>query len=186
MPSIAGHHGLICLGGPQSVNSIDNDPYLAQEIELISLAISRNYPLLGICLGSQLIAKHLGATVAKLDYSEIGWHTIKSVNEPTGKQRVFQWHQEAYDCPERASNLFLSENGQCAGFSFNANVLAVQFHPEMTVEKASVLKNDFGVPIEFENTFDDVINQQQLFYESAIMCDKLLTTFFSNLPLMAE
>src|SRR5579871_2132613 len=72
--TLAGHTGLIIMGGPQSAN--DADPGLTGEMRLIAEAVEKNIPVLGICLGAQLIAKALGARVYKNDRKEIGWAPV--------------------------------------------------------------------------------------------------------------
>ena len=75
-PRLDGYDGLVVLGGPMSVNDEDRLPHLVTEMKLIEAALSRNLPVMGICLGAQLIAKTLGAAVYPNQEKEIGWYDV--------------------------------------------------------------------------------------------------------------
>ncbi len=75
-PSLNGTQGLVILGGPMSVDQTDEYPYLLTEVRLIQQAIDHQIPVLGICLGAQLIAKALGANVKRNGEKEIGWYPV--------------------------------------------------------------------------------------------------------------
>lgn len=130
---------LIIMGGPQSAN--DDHPGLTAELRLIENTIAAAKPVLGICLGSQLIAKALGARVYKNAVSEIGWgavhFTAAAQNDPLfGKMpspsTFFHWHGETFDLPVGANWLAYSDHCKHQAFRFAANVYGVQFHPEIT------------------------------------------------------
>ena len=74
--SIRGAGGLVVMGGPQTVYQLDRDPYLREEIRLIEDALRENKPILGVCLGSQLLAAALGAKVYRNETREIGWYRV--------------------------------------------------------------------------------------------------------------
>jgi len=131
---------LVFMGGPMSVN--DPLPWIDAELQLIRSAADKKMPLLGHCLGGQLIAKALGASVAPMGYREIGWHDVQVCHnqythawhdalEPW--YRVFHWHGERFDLPAGASRVFRSELCDNQGF-FLQNILALQFHVEMTAD----------------------------------------------------
>jgi GMP synthase-like glutamine amidotransferase len=133
--------GLIIMGGPMSAN--DDLAYLSREADLIRDAVQRGIPILGVCLGSQLIAKALGAPVYGNHVKEIGWFEISptpdgaadpllsvlSVREP-----VFQWHGETFDLPPGAAWLARSEACRHQAFRVGSNVYGLQFHLEVTPE----------------------------------------------------
>ena len=109
LPEIKDAAGLIFLGGPMSVN--DGLPYLKQESDLIARAVERKQPILGICLGSQLIAQALGSRVYLNSKKEIGWFdihlTAAAPSDPlfagvNPSETVFHWHSEAFDLPPGA------------------------------------------------------------------------------------
>src|SRR5207302_270606 len=113
-PTLDGYHGLVVLGGPMSVNDSDRLPHLTTEMKLIEEAMKRNLPVLGICLGAQLIAKTLGARVYPNQEKEIGWYDVTTTEEAEsdlvfsqfqGIEKIFQWHGETFDIPHSASHL---------------------------------------------------------------------------------
>lgn len=140
-PAIGDYAGLIFLGGPMSAN--DPLPYLARERELIARAAGRGQPILGICLGSQLIARSLGAEVRRNGAKEIGWFDIHFTAAAAcdalfggirGPEKVFHWHGERWELPPGAELLASSE--ACANQAFRAgrNIYGLQFHLEVTPE----------------------------------------------------
>ncbi|MFQ5903231.1 MAG: gamma-glutamyl-gamma-aminobutyrate hydrolase family protein, partial [Candidatus Binatia bacterium] len=80
-PSLEGYHGLVVLGGPMNANQVDQYPHLATEMNLIEQAIGKGIPVLGVCLGAQLIAKALGAKVTENQEKEIGWYDVSPTEE---------------------------------------------------------------------------------------------------------
>jgi GMP synthase-like glutamine amidotransferase len=129
---------LIILGGPMSVNDEREFPWLVAEKVFIRQVIDRNRPVLGICLGSQLIASALGAGVRANRHKEIGWLPIEglTVNAPLTlpSTTVFQWHGDTFDLPVGA--ILLARSAACVhqAFLYKNNVLALQFHLESTPE----------------------------------------------------
>jgi len=132
---------LIILGGPISVNDADMFPFIDAEIDLLRLRISADRPTLGICLGAQLIASALGASVYPGNEKEIGWYNL-SLTE-AGEQSALRyldtrhcsmlhWHGETFDLPDGAVLLASSEKYLNQAFSYGKNILALQFHPEIT------------------------------------------------------
>ncbi len=124
---------LVILGGPMGVYEADKYPFLNWEIELIA----KNYrekPILGICLGAQLIAAALGSKVYPY-IKEIGWRRVRRVSDaPLPEEiEVFQWHRDTFDLPSDARLIYIGDEvrNQCfvAGKAF-----ALQFHVEMTLE----------------------------------------------------
>jgi GMP synthase (glutamine-hydrolysing) len=139
-PDPAGYNGLVILGGPMSVNDTSNHPHLKTEVDLIRRALDRKMPVLGICLGAQLIAKALGAQVRRNDETEIGWYDVQrtaaakddallSHLEPC--ERIFQWHSDAFDLPDDAVGLARSAGCENQAFRWGNNVYGFQFHLEV-------------------------------------------------------
>ena len=137
-PDAAAVDLLIVLGGPMSVNDEGEFPWLCAEKAFIRQVIDRNRPVLGICLGSQLIASALGAAVRANPQKEIGWLPIEGikVSAPLGipTTTVFHWHGDTFDLP--AGAILLARSVACAhqAFLYKENVLALQFHLETTPE----------------------------------------------------
>jgi len=131
--------GLILLGGPMSAN--DRDEYLRVELRLIEAAVAAGKPVLGVCLGAQLIAKALGARVYRNAVKEIGWFPLHFTEAGKGDplpgglsdpSTVLQWHGETFDLPSGAVHLAWSEGCRNQAFRYGSNVYAFQFHLETT------------------------------------------------------
>ena len=129
---------LVFMGGPMSVN--DDLLWISQELSLIQKANRIDMPVLGHCLGGQLIARALGGEVSKNPVKEIGWHHVQRIDNPVardwlgtlpGSFEVFHWHGETFSLPDGASSLLCSEYCQNQAFAIG-NTLALQCHVEMT------------------------------------------------------
>jgi GMP synthase-like glutamine amidotransferase len=139
LPQTDAYQALIFLGGPMSVN--DPLPYLRREEEFIRAAIHRGTPVLGVCLGSQLIASALGAAVRRNPVPEIGWFELEFTpaarHDPvfgglTAPETVFHWHGETFDLPPGAELLASSQLCRNQAFRLGATVYGLQFHLEAT------------------------------------------------------
>ena len=141
--SIEDSSGLVFMGGPMSVN--DALPWIEQELALIRMAQDRGLPVLGHCLGGQLISKALGGTITANPVKEIGWHPVRSAGTPAAddwlrdvpaEPTLFHWHGEVFSIPEGAE--LILENDNCAHQAFAmGNTLALQCHVEMTAPMVS-------------------------------------------------
>jgi GMP synthase-like glutamine amidotransferase len=140
-PEPAHYDGLIFMGGAMSVN--DGLPYLEKEARWIAQAVAAGRPVLGVCLGAQLIAKALGARVYPLPVKEIGWFEIELTGEGAAdplfagaaqRETVFQWHGETFDLPPGARWLASSPACRHQAFRIGASAYALQFHLEVTPE----------------------------------------------------
>ena len=138
--SIDGVRGLVFMGGPMSVN--DDLPWIAGSLALIRAAHERSVPVLGHCLGAQLIARALGGEVLPNVVSEIGWLPVGLVEDPRqpawcrslpARFDAFHWHRETFSLPDDAVPLFFSDHCKNQGFSIG-RTLAIQFHFEMLTE----------------------------------------------------
>jgi GMP synthase-like glutamine amidotransferase len=134
-------NALVIMGGPMNVDEIKKYPYLAKEVTLIQEMIKQKKPVLGICLGSQLIAKALGSKVYPNKTKEVGWHPIElSMNgimddlfkEVPNNTVVLHWHGDTFDLPKGATHLASTEKCQNQAFKYGENVYALQFHLEAT------------------------------------------------------
>jgi GMP synthase-like glutamine amidotransferase len=139
--TVADYKAVIILGGPMGAYEEQKYPYLYQVQELVRDAIERRIPILGICLGGQLIARALGATVKPNSIKEIGWYKIHLTE--AGKKAflfrdlpeefwAFQWHGDTFELPEGA--VLLAEGDTCTNqaFAYQECAWALQFHPEVT------------------------------------------------------
>ena len=139
-PSLNGYDGLVVLGGPMSVNDTGRLAHLTIEMKLIEAAMKKNLPVLGICLGAQLIAKTLGADVYANKEKEIGWYDVSPTdhaqNDPLlmifqTTEKIFQWHGETFDIPKSTRHLAFSSLCANQAFGYGNNVYGFQFHLEV-------------------------------------------------------
>lgn len=139
-PDITRYNGLMILGGPMNVDDDERHPHLAVEVQLIRQAIEQGIPVLGICLGAQLIAKALGAPVSANGAKEIGWYdvtlTADAKDDPlfstfAESEKIFQWHSDSFALPVDAVPLATSSTCLHQAFRYGTNVYGFQFHLEV-------------------------------------------------------
>ncbi len=134
---------LIVLGGPMGACEEDRYPFLTDELRLIESALRAGNPVLGICLGSQLMARAAGAGVYPGGTKEIGWYPLRLT--PEGRRdrlflglpeemEVFQWHGDTFDLPRGAALLATSELYPNQLVRLAPRAYAMQFHLEVTGE----------------------------------------------------
>jgi GMP synthase-like glutamine amidotransferase len=137
--SATAYSGLVFMGGPMSVN--DDLPWIAKVETLIRDAVAKDVPLLGHCLGGQLISKALGAVVSRNPVKEIGWGRVKVADNDIARSwfggiqdfEAFHWHGESFALPQGATHLL--SNKHCANQAYAIGKhLALQCHVEMTAE----------------------------------------------------
>jgi GMP synthase (glutamine-hydrolysing) len=135
--TLADHSGAVIFGGPMSVN--DPDGYIGTEIEWVRVPLREDKPFLGICLGAQMLARHLGAAVAghPEGKAEVGYYPLQVTAAgrslmPAWPEAVYQWHREGFDLPAGADLLAASEMFRTQAFRFGRAAYGVQFHAEVT------------------------------------------------------
>lgn len=140
IPDIKNYDGLIVLGGPMNVDEVESYPYLAKEVSAIENALKCDIPILGICLGSQLLAKALGSRVRKNKVKEIGWYDVAPtkagmkdplISKFKGTEKIFQWHGDTFEMPETAVLLASSRMCKNQAFRYGEHVYGFQFHLEV-------------------------------------------------------
>lgn len=140
MANMKRYEGLVVLGGPMGVYEGHTYPHLRDEIECIQAALDRDIPILGICLGSQLLAAALGAEVYPGKTKEIGWHEVSLT--ATGQadpilgrlgasETIFQWHGDTFDLPTGAVHLASSALYANQAFRYGSKAYGLQFHLEV-------------------------------------------------------
>lgn len=139
---LAGYDALVVLGGAQNVEDEPVLPYLTEEIDLIGDALDRGMPILGVCLGAQLLAAAVGADSVRIPRPEIGWYEVETL--PSAREdpvfsvlpksfSAYCWHSFAVDLPGEATAL--ARSAVCThAFRLGERSWGVQFHPEVTRE----------------------------------------------------
>lgn len=139
-PTLEKYNGLIILGGHMGVYEAEKYTHIKTELKLIEEALKKNIPILGICLGSQLLAHVLGAEVKKSEEKEIGWYDIKLTEEGCkdplfnhfkASEKMFQLHGDTFTVPKTAVHLASSELCQGQAFRYGEKVYGIQFHLEV-------------------------------------------------------
>lgn len=139
-PNVDRYRGLIVLGGPMNVGDHASRPHLATELRAIARMLELGRPVLGICLGAQLLAHALGAPVRRHVAPEIGWYPLQvteagradPVLAPLGASApVFQWHGQHFEIPGGAVHLARSDTCEQQAFRWGDNAYGFQFHLEM-------------------------------------------------------
>jgi len=148
-----GAGGLIVMGGPESVYQLDRYPYLRDEMRLIEGALHDNKPILGVCLGAQLLAAVLGAPVRRGEHREIGWYQVR-LTDAARNDRLMEglpaaftaahWHSDVFDLPAGAVALASSDRTENQAFRFGDKAYGLLFHAEISQERIGKLVAEFG------------------------------------------
>lgn len=138
--------GIIVMGGPMSANDGRELPFIREELRIIEETLKAQRPFLGVCLGSQLLAKALGMRVHRGEKKEIGWYPLWMRPEAKGdpllggfpqRLEMFQWHGETFELAAGSVLLASSELFLHQAFRYGAKAYGLQFHAEMTAEMIS-------------------------------------------------
>lgn len=136
-----GFDWLIILGGPMNVDEEEKHPWLRAEKAFLKNWLAANKPMLGICLGGQMLAQALGARVVKNNQREIGFHPLRRTPEAHPAFRrwpehfhVFQWHEDRFELPPGCAPLLTNEVTPYQAFARDRRTVGLQFHPESTEE----------------------------------------------------
>ncbi len=167
---------LVVMGGPMSVNDEDKFSWLPQEKKFIRSAIDSGKPVLGICLGAQLIANAMGAKVYENSVKEIGWFPVQGVPAISSSFfifppsiEVFHWHGETFDLPPGATLIARSEGCDNQAFQIGKSVIGLQFHLETTPKSArEIVSNCRGelIPSQYVQTEEEIISFKPESYSS--------------------
>ncbi|HTU27633.1 MAG TPA: type 1 glutamine amidotransferase, partial [Pirellulales bacterium] len=144
---------LVVMGGPMSVYEHDQLAHLKHEMRLVESALKAQRPVLGVCLGSQLLAHVLGAKVYPGKQKEIGWYDISltpaATDDPTwasAPQRFagFHWHGDIFDLPPSAVTLARSGLTACQAYRYGKNAYGILFHMEVTAPQVRTMTDVFA------------------------------------------
>ncbi len=166
LPEIEDIDFLVVMGGPMSVNDEQEYPWLVNENEFIRNTVESGKPVLGICLGAQLIAKSMGGKVFPNSVKEIGWFQIEGVESEISvfqfpqETEVFHWHGETFSLPKGAVQIAKSKGCENQAFQIGRNVIGLQFHLETTPLSAQAV---------VENCRDELVDGEYIQSEAEIL-----------------
>lgn len=145
--------GLVLMGGPMGVHDTRRFPFLRDELALLKGAVEWGVPILGVCLGSQLLAAALGARVGPGPVREIGWHEVSLTraameDDPLWKNQprsfhAFHWHGEIFDLPAGAVSLAASDVTPHQAFRYGATAYGFLFHMEVNLDLVDAMCRAF-------------------------------------------
>jgi len=185
LPSPDAFDLLIVMGGPMNVYEENAYPFLIREKRFIEQAIQNGKSVLGICLGSQLLATVLGAKVFKNKFEEIGWFPVEKTDEAKAKTLLsslperfttFHWHGDTFEIPHGAKRIYKSEACANQGFIYGDKIIGLQFHPEVdeTTLKLMIENEGDGITVNEFVQSPQTILEQQNFKANAGMLATLL------------
>lgn len=185
-PVLSDFDRLIVMGGPMSVNDEDQYPWFVEEKRFIRKTIESGKPVLGVCLGAQLIASAMGSKVYPNPEKEIGWFPIHglSLDDPylfqfPSSLDVFHWHGETFDLPAGAKLLASSAACKNQAFQVGSSVIGLQFHLEMTLTSVEALVancRDELVPSKYVQSEDEIlISEPELYQTTQQIMGKILS-----------
>ncbi len=175
LPTVQDFDWLIIMGGEMGIYDEGIYPWLNDEKRFITEAIASGKTVLGICLGAQLIADVLGATIHKNPYREIGWFPIRRPSEAEttplslafpDEVEVFHWHEDTFDLPEGAISIAESEACKNQGFVMDDRIVGLQFHLETTYASAQTFIQHGEEELDdspFVQTGNEMLSQNERF-----------------------
>jgi GMP synthase (glutamine-hydrolysing) len=158
-----GADGLIVLGGPMSVYEAERYPRLRDELRLLEQMLAAQRPVLGICLGSQLLAAALGAAVRPSGKLELGWHEVTPSVEASADElfigvprfQALHWHGDVFDLPKSARPLASSAMTRHQAFSYSSKAWGLLFHLEAGPAEVQAMAGAFPEDLHAAGTTAD-------------------------------
>ncbi|MGQ0698481.1 MAG: type 1 glutamine amidotransferase [Panacagrimonas sp.] len=187
-PTTPDFDALIVMGGPMNIYEHESHPWLVPEKELIRSAIDADRRVLGICLGSQLIADVLGGPVSRNAHTEVGWFEVSLNAEGRvhpwfadwpERFEAFHWHSDTFAIPRGAQNLMASEACAHQGFVYGDRIVGLQFHLEVTAADARVwFQHEQPAAERYVQTPDFILERIERFGLDNRLMLRLLDRFF--------
>jgi GMP synthase (glutamine-hydrolysing) len=169
--------GLVVMGGPMGVADVDDRPHLRREIDLIERALHEEVPLLGVCLGSQLLAHVLGADVHPGPQKEIGWKEVTltdaAADDPLFQNveapfTAFHWHGDVFALPDGATRLAHTAQTEHQAFRYGDSVYGLLFHLEVTPKTVAWMTSAFQDELAEEGLDGAAIRRAAMEHEEAL------------------
>ncbi|MBN3040945.1 MAG: type 1 glutamine amidotransferase [Candidatus Omnitrophica bacterium] len=176
MPGLDSCRGILVMGGPMNVYELDQYPFLKKEEDFLKDAIGRKIPIIGICLGAQILAKINGARIYRSEEKEIGWHkvylTADGRKDPLfqGLQEsmtVFQWHEDTFDIPENGLLLAKGKKVKNQALRFSDYAWGLQYHPEITSALIRSWVKKSGEKLDLKKMMQDYFSHQDIYLKQA-------------------
>ncbi|PZV17539.1 MAG: GMP synthase [Leptolyngbya sp.] len=191
------YNGLIVLGGPMNACDDENFPYLARVVELIQQFHREGKPVLGLCLGAQLIARAFGGRVYQNEKPELGFTSLFPVagakepwlqDYPPGMP-MMQWHFDTFELPVGAKLLLTNEVCTNQAFRMGSNIYGLQFHPEVTPEIVMnwiAFKTEW-IEANYPHLFEQLREQLVLHWvQAAQFTEKLANAWYDQVATTAQ
>jgi len=176
LPPVDECEAIISLGGPMNVYETDKYPFLAAEENFLKEALRKESPILGICLGAQLLAKAAGAEIKKAGQEEIGWHEVGLTKEGTKDSlfkglnknlEIFQWHEDTFDIPRNGVLLATSNICDNQAVRISRHAWGLQFHLEITPEMLEVWLNYYPKDLDKDKFLLECFKRKETYQRQA-------------------
>jgi GMP synthase (glutamine-hydrolysing) len=186
--------GLVVMGGPMGIGDLDNRPHLSKELTLIEEALRDDRPVLGVCLGSQLLAHVLGAEVQPGPEKEIGWDEVTltdaAANDPLFRDvdesfTPFHWHGDVFALPDGAVSLARSAQTEHQAFRYGERAYGLLFHLEVTPKTVAWMTKAFQDELAEEGLDGAAIRREAMTHEPSLR-DTARTVFGRWADLVVE
>jgi GMP synthase (glutamine-hydrolysing) len=167
-PDLRDVAGIVAFGGDQNADEVERHPYLMPQRELLRRAVDEGVPVLGVCLGAQILARALGAAVSRSPVPEFGFYQLFPTEEGSKDDvlaairpgdRLFQWHRDTFDLPSRAALLATGEQVSNQAYRVGERAWGIQFHPEITQENLEIwfsMLDPAHVEVEWGRSLDEI------------------------------